>query len=250
MKKIIVPMASALAFAVLALLPNACKHEPILPTDGGGDPIDTTGNNPTDSLDLTGWPCSPDTVYFAQQVLPILNSQCAIAGCHDAATHEDGINYSNYATTISTGKVKAGDPANSKLYKSLIDTDPDDRMPLDRPALSQAQKDLIFKWIQQGAKDTWCNESYGSCDTTGVTYANFIQPLMANKCQGCHTGTAAGGNIKITNYAETKAIGQNGTLYGSVAHLTGYSAMPKNGAKFTQCQIDKINAWVKSGMPQ
>jgi hypothetical protein len=138
------------------------------------------------------------------------------------------------------------------LYKAIIDTDPDDRMPPPpAPSWSTAQKNLFKKWIEQGALNNACNESYGACVTNDVTYTNFIKPLVANACLGCHGGNAtAGAGIKLNNFVETKVSGVSGKLYGSVAHDYGFEKMPKSGQKLSPCFIQKVKAWVDGGMPE
>ena len=156
-----------------------------------------------------------------------------------------------FELAFSDGIVKPFNPTGSKLYKVLIDTDPDDRMPRPPdPPLTQEQKALIYKWIQQGALNNVCNENYGGCDTVGVTYAGFIAPLMANKCQGCHSGANASGNIRLTTYNEVRTQALNGRLYGSISWQTGYRKMPEGGAQFSACFQNKIKAWINAGMPQ
>lgn len=231
-----------------------CRHELILPEgpdDVVTDPQDTIPDPPVDTADYSGVPCSPDTAYFQNQVLPLLVSACAKSGCHDAVTQAEGINLTTYAGAFSDGIVKPFNPTGSKLYKVLIDTDPDDRMPRPPdPPLTQEQKALIYKWIQQGALNNVCNENYGGCDTVGVTYAGFIAPLMANKCQGCHSGANASGNIRLTTYNEVRTQALNGRLYGSISWQTGYRKMPEGGAQFSACFQNKIKAWINAGMPQ
>ena len=239
---------------VLGTAVVSCRHELILPEGPDEvitDPQDTIPDPPVDTADYSGTPCSPDTVYFQNQVLPLIISACAKSGCHDAITHEEDLNLTSYAGVMSDGIVKPFNPANSKLYKVLIDTDPGDRMPPPPDApLSADQKALIYKWIQQGALNNECNENYGGCDTTGVTYANFIAPLMANKCQGCHSGAGASGNIRLTTYDEVRTYGQNGRLLGSIVWQTGYQKMPDGGAQLSVCFQDKVRAWINAGMPQ
>ncbi|MCC6459044.1 MAG: hypothetical protein IT260_01155 [Saprospiraceae bacterium] len=238
-----------LIITVLSVLLPSCRHEIILPYNP--DPTDTVPPPPVDTSDLTGVPCSPDTVYFQNQILPLIISQCAKSGCHDVQSHEEGVVLVDYLRIISTGEVKAFKPNSSELYKVLNDTDPKDRMPPapDAP-LTTEQKNLIKKWIEQGALNNACNESYGSCNTTGVTYTNFVSGLMANQCVGCHGGANPQGGLKLTNYAEVKASGQSGKLYGSIAHQAGYSAMPQGGTALSTCFTNKIKAWVDAGMPQ
>ena len=82
-------------FSFLALLAClvSCKHEvpqPMLVED-------TTGNGPG-----SGIPCDSNTVYFEQQILPILISNCSQPGCHNAASAQDGVVLTNYSSIIST----------------------------------------------------------------------------------------------------------------------------------------------------
>jgi len=49
-------------------------------------------------------------------VLPLLVANCARSGCHDNISRAKGIVLTDYPQVMSTGKVKAGKPADSKLY--------------------------------------------------------------------------------------------------------------------------------------
>ncbi len=233
--------------ALLILFLPACKHDPMWSVDDGSNP---TGPNPVDSSIYSGWPCGTDTVYFQNQVLPILISKCAQSGCHDAQSHQDGVVLVDYQSVISSGDIKAYKPNNSKLYKVLVETG-DDRMPEPpNPPLSSEQINLIKKWIEQGARNTACNENYGNCDTSGVTYANFIAPLLSSHCTGCHSAINPQGGHQLTTYNLVKTAAENGVLYGAVAHLPGYLPMPNGGRSLSPCFVDKIKAWIDGGMPQ
>ena len=230
-----------LAFSMFALvlISYSCKHDPapisII------DPIDTTGNT-------GGTQCSKDTVYFVQQVLPIFQSSCAMSGCHDAATHKEGVILDSYANIVTTGGIKVNSPTDSKIYKAMVE-DGEDRMP-PSPAvpMTSAQLSLISKWIAQGALNNSCIES--GCDTSNVKYSTHIKPLIQNSCQGCHSGSAPGGGIDLATYTGVKTVADNGKLIGSISHLTGYSPMPKNGNKLTDCQITMVNIWINQGAPE
>jgi hypothetical protein len=74
-------------------------------------PVDTTA---------TGTPCDPAVVYFEKDVLPILTSNCAYSGCHNAASAKDGIVLDNYANVIRTGKIKVGTQIKVNFMKSLL----------------------------------------------------------------------------------------------------------------------------------
>jgi uncharacterized membrane protein len=230
-----------LTFLTISMfLSYSCKHEPEF---GGNIPIDPPGGNGS-----TTTSCSPDTAYFVQQVLPIFQSSCAMSGCHDAATHKEGFKLDNYSNILATGGIKVNNPTDSKIYRVMIKSDEDIMPPSPAAPMSGTQLAVIEKWISQGARNNSCIES--GCDTTNVKYSSHIKPLIQNACQGCHSGSAPGGGIDLATYAGVKAIADNGKFYGSISHLSGYSAMPKNGNKLTECQISMVKIWINQGAPQ
>ncbi|HZG01024.1 MAG TPA: c-type cytochrome domain-containing protein [Chitinophagales bacterium] len=249
---------------LLAGLTEGCKHHPITgpiePTDTTGNPIDTTGNpvdttgNPIDTTGNGGVPCHPDTVYFANQILPLLNTYCAMPGlgCHDAPTDDnDEIVFNNYSNVMSLGEVTPFDPGDSELYEVITDSDPDKRMPPPpHPPLSAQNIQLIYTWIMQGAQNNSCNPGAGGCDTTNITYALDIQPIMASKCQGCHNASVASDGINLSTLQGVKnAQLDNGRLKGAANHTPGYTPMPFNQPKLPSCDVQRINAWINAGMP-
>jgi hypothetical protein len=219
----------------------SCKHElPVI-----SDPVVDPGNGSNPPPAST---CNPDSVYFQQQVLPVFISNCSLSGCHDAASHQHRIVLTSYTTIISTGEVRAGDPSHGKIYRMITDPDNNDRMPpLPRNRLPQQQIDLIRKWIVQGAKDNSCQSS--GCDTTNVSYSGAVKNIIAGKCQGCHSSAAPAGGYDYTSYAGVKARVTDGKLWGAVNHLAGYSPMPRNGNKLSDCELAQIKKWIEAGAP-
>lgn len=216
----------------------SCKHQIPGITDTGN----SGGSNPP----VTST-CSADTVYFQQQILPIFVSNCAMSGCHDNASHQDGITLTSYQGIMSGG-IRANNPSNSKIYRVITTTDPNDRMPQrPRNPLTQDQINAINKWIMQGAKNNSCINAI--CDTANVTYSISIKPIITNKCQGCHSSSNAGGGYDLSIYAGVKARINDGKLWGAVNHVAGYSAMPKNGAQLSTCELAKIKKWMDAGAP-
>lgn len=86
-----------------------------------------------------------------------------------------------------------------------------------------------------------------ACDTTDVSYSGFVQPLLGEHCTGCHAGTTPSGNVSLDNHESVKRWADDGTLYGAMAHLDGYSQMPKGGNRLPQCDLDKVKAWIDAG---
>lgn len=236
-----------IVFVLMMLMLWGCKHEPNLvpalssDSNGGGG-----GGGGTDTTTYNESPCDPDTAYFVNNVLPLFISNCAKSGCHDASSHEDGIILDSYTNIINTGDIEAGDPDAGKIVEKISETDPDDIMP---PApnipLNNDQKNMIIKWINQGALNNSCD----GCDTTNVTYAGTVAPLMQSKCVGCHNSTTTSGNVNLSNYPGVQLQALNGRLIGAVSHNAGYSPMPKGGTKLPQCEIDELMVWISDGAP-
>jgi uncharacterized membrane protein len=233
---------SSLGITVVTLVLMSCQHDPILveqpPTDG------------TDSTAVSGNTCDADSIYFAKDVLPILATNCALSGCHDAQSHEDGVALIDYNRTISTGKVRAFRPSNSDLYEVLLENGEDRMPPAPRAPLTSAQIAIIKKWIEQGAQNLTCNTDAGGCETANVKFSAYVQPMIVSRCQGCHSSASTGGGIFLRNYTEIKATALSGTLYGAVSHAAGYSAMPKVGARLSACELAKVKAWIDAGAQQ
>jgi hypothetical protein len=87
------------------------------------------------------------------------------------------------------------------------------------------------------------------CDTTNISYADDVLPILVNRCYACHENGLAGGGILLNNYDNTKIWIDNGRLLGSIKQEPGFSPMPKDAGKIPDCEIDKIEAWVRIGAP-
>jgi len=88
----------------------------------------------------------------------------------------------------------------------------------------------------------------GSCDTTSVSFATDISPILGNYCLSCHSNTAAptsGNNIKLEDYADVASHAD--AVLGSVKHEAAYSPMPKGGGNLIECDINKLEAWINQG---
>lgn len=236
--KVLSALGAVAVLAAVICMP-ACEREPVYIGGYSTDPADTTGNN--------GIPCNPDSVYFSQQILPILTSNCAMPGCHDAISHEDGIVLDNYQNVRNTGGIKLSNPADSKIYKVMKLSDPGDRMPPPpQPVVAAEQQALLLKWIQQGALNLSCE---ADCDTGNVKFSTTIMPVIETRCKGCHSGTSPQGGVSMTNYTQVRATAVNGSLWGSITHKNGFTAMPypAGSAKIPECDIRKVKIWIDKG---
>lgn len=202
-----------------------------------------SGNGTTAATDENGDIC------FDTQILPLIVSNCATSGCHDSKSKKDGYELTSYATITGKG-VSVGKASKSKIYKVLNDNGEDRMPPAPKSRLSASQIKLIGDWINQGAKNTICNTNNGKGgtlpDSVSISYNSHIKPMLETYCVGCHTSGSASGGVSLDSYANVIAYVTSGSLYGSIAHLNGYSAMPV-GSKLSDCQIQAVKQWIDQG---
>jgi len=226
--------------SVIALFVVMCKHEVLKSVNNHNGSDSTNGNNNPPGAVNT---CSADTVYFANTILPMISSGCAITGCHDATTHTEGLVLNSYSGIMKI--VSAGNASGSKLYQVINTTNQGSVMPPPpHQPFTASAKASIQKWINQGAKNNQCT---GGCDTTLFTYSGAVAPIINNYCKGCHNTASLGGGIDLSTYAGVKTVALNGKLSGSINHTAGYVAMPQGGSKLQDCQIRQIDKWIQAG---
>jgi len=234
---------TALLLMAVALVLSACQHDPFIP-DGWVPPVEPPIDTPNQPLD----PCDPDSVYFTNTILPLLNSSCAIPGCHDAGTAEDGVILSSYSLIISTGDIVPGNPSASEVYENITEDDPDKVMPPPGsgvPPLTPDQIMDIFTWIQQGALNNGCD----GCDTASVTFSGSIFPLVQTACTGCHSGPSPQGGVLLTNFAEIAASANSGVLMNALNGTGGVTLMPFNQPALSDCAKRTVQIWIEDGTP-
>ncbi len=240
-------MKQALFSFLLILATVGCQHEPVTPViinTGGNDGGSGTGGV------HNGIPCNADTVYFEQDILPLLVSNCAMPGCHDAGTAQENVILTNYQHIIQTGEIVAGFPDGSELFEKITENDLDDRMPpLPAAGLSTDQIALVRKWIQQGAQNNRCNSNNGPCDTSNISFSGHIKPVLQGNCVGCHHASLSSGGINLSTHAGVVSAATSGRLTGAVRHQTGYVSMPPGGNALDSCNIAKIEYWILKGLP-
>ncbi len=226
---------------------TSCKHEtPIILGENPGDGGNGGGTGGGGGGGGTG--CDPNTVYFVNDILPIIVSNCAMSGCHDPASHEDGVVLNNYANIMNTGEITPGNPWDSELFEKINESDEDDIMP-PPPSnpLTGEQIDLIQTWIAQGAQNNECTEF--ECDMTNVTFTNTILPIITNNCAGCHDNTSPSGGLTLQTYSQISAIANNGALQNSLYGTNGATLMPYNSNQLNDCFLEQINIWITEGAP-
>jgi len=89
------------------------------------------------------------------------------------------------------------------------------------------------------------------CDTTVIAkYSTDVAPLMTASCNisGCHNTASASAGVILDTYDGVKAQAINGKLMGSINQSSGFSAMPKGGAKLPICVLTKVQQWITAGI--
>ena len=84
------------------------------------------------------------------------------------------------------------------------------------------------------------------CDTTSVSYANDIVPIISGSCFVCHGSgsyTSAGAGILLEGYDAMSASALSGALAGVIDHAPGYSAMPKSSPQLPACDRALVRNW-------
>jgi hypothetical protein len=89
------------------------------------------------------------------------------------------------------------------------------------------------------------------CSTANVTYTNFVSGILQSYgCTGCHNNQSQPNGINWEGYQNAKTSALGGRMMGAISHAPGYSPMPKTGGKLTDCEINKVKAWIDAGAPQ
>ena len=125
-------------------------------------------------------------VDFASEIRPILSDRCFFCHGPDEMTREaelrldseEGIK-SPLASDDSLHAVVSGKPGESELMRRILSEDPDERMPPAESAdeLTAEEKDLIRRWIQQGARweNHWAFEPIVTPASPTVTAAEWCR---------------------------------------------------------------------------
>ena len=209
-------------------------------------------NTPSIPGDPTSVNPQNDSVCFAQSILPVLQSSCAVARCHDPITHEEGYDFTSYSSVMNGERaVVPFSPSQSKIYRSITTASGENRMPpYPRSSLTTSDINNFNKWISQGALNSDCPS--GTCDTlNAISYSTQIYPLLQRNCLGCHNTTLASANVDLSSYQKVVYYAENGIngtpyLIGVINHLSGFFPMPQYGM-LDNCSIRTIELWIDQG---
>ncbi len=90
------------------------------------------------------------------------------------------------------------------------------------------------------------------CNSTDLTYNNGISTILNTSCasSACH-GEGTTTTFEMYNYATTTAV-DNARIIGAINHDAGFIPMPlpQGADKLSDCDIEKITAWINDGSPE
>lgn len=246
MKSLIIKQLCKTTLVVLIAFLSGCVHEQILenPSASGSDPADMSGpvNTDTVTFNVNTVACDDQTVYFNTQILPIFAANCAISGCHNAASHREGLVLDSYQGIMK--KITPGKLSDSKNYRVLLASG-EDLMPR-KPgtergySLPSEQITLIKTWILQGAKNNFCD----GCDDTDFRFSTKIAKIFEYNCatsSACHA--AGSGNGILTSYNNIKAYVDAELIQKRVVV---FNNMPP-AAPLADCDRLLIKKWIDDG---
>lgn len=96
-------------------------------------------------------------------------------------------------------------------------------------------------------------ELYGDtsneCEVTAVRYSVEVSSILQKNCYACHSTGSNLGNLLLDSYSTARSSAISGTLLGTVNHRPGFSPMPQDAPKLSDCDIQALQTWVDDGTP-
>src|SRR5262249_21643656 len=181
-------------------------------------------------------------VDFIKDIQPIFKAKCY--ECHSADKDLASLRLDSKETAFKGGDsgkvIIPGKSKDSLLIQRITGSEGGLRMPPGKP-LSDAEIELIRKWIDQGAN--WPDpkpdqKSSTSGQTAGsIDFARDVLPVLTANCYPCHSGDTPKGGLHLDNREMALKGGVSGpviipgnardsTLLHRVLGLDGKSRMP------------------------
>ena len=93
-----------------------------------------------------------------------------------------------------------------------------------------------------------------SCDTVNMKFAANIQPIFNANCVSCHNNVISNLGVRLDTYdgvkqQATRMRNNLSVLIGVISHASGFTPMPYNRPQLSDCDINKIKAWVNRNSP-
>lgn len=107
---------------------------------------------------------------------------------------------------------------------------------------------FYYSCTQKNAEDVKPQTPEQPITVTSANLSTDVMPILNRyNCIACHSASNPGGGIALQPYNNLRASALDGSLYGSMAHQSGYSPMPKGGGKATALELAIIKKWIEDG---
>lgn len=88
------------------------------------------------------------------------------------------------------------------------------------------------------------------CDTIDIVYTDLIY-IFTDICVVCHSETFTYNDaIKMDTYENVKSSINSGLVWPAINHAEGAPPMPNGLPKLSECDLNKIEIWINTGMPE
>lgn len=183
-------------------------------------------------------------ICFQRQVLPIFTSYCSRVegGCHDAGNPRVAL--VEYAGIMNG--IQEGNADGSWFYHVIGRGMP----PGAEPQLSTDQLAIIRQWIDQGARNSNCDEV--ACDSSHVRFTGGVDRIFADYCNGCHNSVVYPNSRSFSTLdLIRKAVKDDPERFlHSIRYDPGTQANMPPSFKMNECDLHRLEAWVHAGMPE
>ena len=120
-----------------------------------------------------------DPIDYNAEVKPIINKKCI--SCHGGVKKKAGFSLlfqeeALAATASGKPAIIPGDAKNSEMIKRLNYTDLEERMPYHKAPLTDDEKEILTKWVDQGAKFSthWAYEPIKKPNVPSTGFFSFL----------------------------------------------------------------------------
>jgi len=86
-----------------------------------------------------------------------------------------------------------------------------------------------------------------ACEELTPTFSAGVLSIFNRDCYQCHTNALMLGNVSLEGYENVIPYVEDGSLLGSVEHINGFSPMPKDRNRLTDCEVKIIRDWIEQG---
>jgi hypothetical protein len=84
------------------------------------------------------------------------------------------------------------------------------------------------------------------CQTENISYTGFVRPFLVAGCS-CHVNGNRDGSVNLEGHSNVRTFVDNQLLLRVIKHESGVIPMPLGQPKRSDCDISKVEAWIRAG---